>query len=201
MSQRDERFNVVQNLDPDIKVSKKVRRTILELGPERGRQYLEFHLATQQMKSLKRDIDRCGGLDAFLKLLSERDRAEFTHHLDNFCTAIERMSDIANRFRPPPPPPKWILRNRATSYGITVEHAHQVLEEQGYACAICHTPFESPRALRYDHNHETGRFRGFLCQGCNTGIGQLRDHPAVLVRAAEYLAAETYYGTDPEELA
>lgn len=36
----------------------------------------------------------------------------------------------------------------------------------------------------YDHNHDTGEFRGWLCQGCNKALGFLRDNPAY-IRALE----------------
>lgn len=39
----------------------------------------------------------------------------------------------------------------------------------------------------WDHNHETKRGRGWLCKGCNAGLGALGDNPVLLQRAAEYL--------------
>ncbi|WNM66168.1 endonuclease [Microbacterium Phage DejaVu] len=41
--------------------------------------------------------------------------------------------------------------------------------------------------LRLDHNHETGEFRGWLCDSCNTGIGKLGDTIEGVKRALEYL--------------
>lgn len=43
------------------------------------------------------------------------------------------------------------------------------------------------RALHLDHDHETGKFRGWLCNTCNTGIGGLGDTIAGLLRAMRYL--------------
>ena len=43
------------------------------------------------------------------------------------------------------------------------------------------------RPFRLDHNHETGAFRGFLCDSCNTGLGKFKDDPALLNRAISYL--------------
>lgn len=50
-----------------------------------------------------------------------------------------------------------------------------------------------PRTLAVDHDHETGCLRGLLCEGCNRGIGLLRDDPDLLRRAADYI--ERFRGT------
>ena len=53
-------------------------------------------------------------------------------------------------------------------------------------CAICG---ERPdgRGLAQDHCHATERERDLLCQRCNVGLGQFRDRPDLLRRAADYL--------------
>ncbi|TDC41506.1 hypothetical protein E1281_37305 [Actinomadura sp. KC345] len=68
-------------------------------------------------------------------------------------------------------------------YGINDEDADRLLEMQGGLCAVC---FDFP-AKHVDHDHETGAVRGIACHGCNTGMGQLRDDPVALRRAADYL--------------
>ncbi|MFG2001358.1 endonuclease VII domain-containing protein [Spirillospora sp. NPDC048911] len=55
--------------------------------------------------------------------------------------------------------------------------------QSGDDCPIC----RSASAAHVDHCHETGAVRGLLCPECNTGMGQLRDDPATLRRAADYL--------------
>jgi hypothetical protein len=40
---------------------------------------------------------------------------------------------------------------------------------------------------RIDHCHETGKFRGWLCINCNTGLGRFYDDPNLLNKAIQYL--------------
>lgn len=50
-------------------------------------------------------------------------------------------------------------------------------------CEICGK--ESRMCL--DHDHATGKARGWLCRQCNSGIGFLKDDPVILQKAIEYL--------------
>jgi hypothetical protein len=43
------------------------------------------------------------------------------------------------------------------------------------------------RALNYDHNHETGEFRGWVCMYCNGALGLAGDNPELLRALATYL--------------
>lgn len=43
------------------------------------------------------------------------------------------------------------------------------------------------RSLSFDHCHKTGRFRGWLCAGCNLSIGHARDSVEVLEKMIIYL--------------
>jgi hypothetical protein len=70
-------------------------------------------------------------------------------------------------------------------YGLTETDYDSMLRRQNGVCAICR---QSPKwRLVIDHCHTTGRVRGLLCGGCNTGIGQLRDDPVLVRAAASYL--------------
>lgn len=75
----------------------------------------------------------------------------------------------------------------ATSLGIIVTPDElRFAGERGH-CAICLRKF-SPELVTYiDHNHTTMLFRDLLCINCNAGIGQFRDDPEVLARAADYV--------------
>lgn len=56
-------------------------------------------------------------------------------------------------------------------------------------CELCGKPPTQGRfkVLCVDHDHVTGKFRGWLCFHCNTGLGKLGDDEAALLRALEYL--------------
>lgn len=63
-----------------------------------------------------------------------------------------------------------------------------IKESQDYRCAICGTHDENTtRGLVIDHDHDTNKVRGYLCEPCNRGIGFLRENTEVLAKAIEYL--------------
>lgn len=47
-------------------------------------------------------------------------------------------------------------------------------------------------SLNLDHDHPTGKFRGWLCGSCNRGIGLLSDTIDGLQRAIDYLRASEF---------
>ena len=73
------------------------------------------------------------------------------------------------------------------NYGLGVDEFDAMLAAQGGRCAICRTDEPGGKGWHVDHNHKTGAVRGILCSGCNTGIGLLRDDPALLRDAAAYI--------------
>ncbi|KIQ62398.1 hypothetical protein TR51_25470 [Kitasatospora griseola] len=81
----------------------------------------------------------------------------------------------------------WRRSRYRSRYGITPEDYDRLNTEQGGLCALCDRPEEN-RRLAVDHDHETGKVRALLCSRCNTGLGNLRDDPALMLRAAVYVA-------------
>lgn len=71
--------------------------------------------------------------------------------------------------------------------GVTEEQIDALVAAQGDACAICGNGRRAHRDLAIGHDHTTGKLRGLLCQDCNMGIGQLKDDPALLRKAADYI--------------
>jgi len=73
------------------------------------------------------------------------------------------------------------------TYGISGQDYDRLLAEQGNACKLCGWK-RGPkhRRLAVDHDHETGKVRGLLCQVCNGSIGVLENVGLEKVQA--YLA-------------
>jgi len=51
-------------------------------------------------------------------------------------------------------------------------------------CPIC---LRTTDKLVLDHDHDTGEFRGWLCNDCNSAVGKLNDDVGTLERAIKYL--------------
>jgi len=45
----------------------------------------------------------------------------------------------------------------------------------------------SQEKLVVDHNHNTNKVRGLLCNHCNRGLGHFRDNTETLLKAIDYL--------------
>ena len=64
-----------------------------------------------------------------------------------------------------------------------------IAAQQGL-CPICRRGL--PPTPHVDHDHVTGAVRAVLCFNCNGGLGQFRDPPDVLRRAAAYLEGDVW---------
>lgn len=75
----------------------------------------------------------------------------------------------------------WELKKK---YGISLEEYRNQCTIRCNVCDICDTQV---RTLHVDHNHTTGKIRGYLCGSCNRGIGLLKDSAQVCYNASQYL--------------
>lgn len=82
-------------------------------------------------------------------------------------------------------------RRTLRKYGLTQDGWDYLLAAQGNRCAICQTdkPGSKGEWWHIDHCHTTNQVRGLLCHMCNVGVGNLKDDPALLRAAAEYIEA------------
>jgi len=73
------------------------------------------------------------------------------------------------------------LRALLKSVGASVS----VLEARPKYCQIC----GSGKKICFDHCHASLKFRGWLCNKCNTALGFAGDSPEILRKLADYLEA------------
>lgn len=73
-------------------------------------------------------------------------------------------------------------------YGITYEDKLELFKKQNYKCAICNIDILKDNQAHLDHCHKTNKVRGVLCNGCNTGIGMLKDSVEIMESAIKYLS-------------
>jgi hypothetical protein len=73
-------------------------------------------------------------------------------------------------------------------FGLTRKAYSDMLLTQEGKCPICWTDQRNEEHIfPVDHDHNTGRVRGLLCNLCNIGLGSFRDDPVVLQNAIDYL--------------
>lgn len=110
-------------------------------------------------------------------------------HCKNLCVVCYRKQYKA----PKPTPDQNRARRIKHRYGITVEKYEAMVAERGNLCDICGQPptGNNTRAhwggkLCIDHDHDTGKVRGLLCNNCNLTVGYGKT-AGILERASSYL--------------
>lgn len=77
-------------------------------------------------------------------------------------------------------------------YGISLEQERSMHEQQKGLCAICRLPEtakcnDKVKRLAVDHDKETGKVRGLLCQRCNQSLGLLKEDFDRALNLAKYI--------------
>jgi hypothetical protein len=91
---------------------------------------------------------------------------------------------------------RWLKANRAKAAGY--QRKWRATHQEAYRASKGHPMPTRPMpemcelncgrpAKCLDHDHATGKFRGWLCMHCNHGLGKMLDSPALLRAAATYL--------------
>lgn len=76
------------------------------------------------------------------------------------------------------------LAQLSTRYMMTITYLEEMLEEQCFVCAICR---EDNKKLVFDHCHETGKARGWLCHRCNLLLGHVENNILLFDAVVLYL--------------
>lgn len=78
--------------------------------------------------------------------------------------------------------------NLKKQYGLSLSQWEQLFEKQGRKCSACGNLEPSgKKGWATDHDHETGKIRGILCQPCNMALGLLQDSIGRLEKLMAYL--------------
>jgi len=101
--------------------------------------------------------------------------AREAHHSERTCEhchlAFGATNPAQKHCRSCAPDNAAVIRLRR--YGINQNDYLFLKERQELCCGICRQPLESFSRIHVDHCHASGRVRGLLCSGCNTGLGFL----------------------------
>lgn len=105
--------------------------------------------------------------------------------LDSQCRAcISNRTKKWGRTNPVKRKNNQLLRD----YGICIDQFNALFELQKGKCAICEKHQSKFRySLAVDHDHATGKIRGLLCAGCNSGLARFEDSLSGLSKALNYL--------------
>jgi hypothetical protein len=74
------------------------------------------------------------------------------------------------------------------TYGITLSQRNELIEQQEGKCKICKVELAGGKHTHIDHDHNTGRIRGILCNHCNVGIGMFKNDKELVHKIIEYLS-------------
>lgn len=76
---------------------------------------------------------------------------------------------------------QWYCKQGAADYKAL--YRYKDASPKPKECEIC----GSTKRICYDHNHQSGIFRGWLCNACNVALGCVSDNPETLRKLADYL--------------
>jgi len=113
--------------------------------------------------------------------------------LSAYCSSCKTCNRIKTK--------KWIEQygfenHIQRHYGMTLDDWNYLIKVQDGKCAICRSEFDKRVSLKVssrfsrlsvDHNHQTNKVRGLLCNSCNQGLGLFEENPEFLRNAAIYI--------------
>jgi hypothetical protein len=119
----------------------------------------QFEVEPKESKDTK-CCTKCGKEKPLEEFTVDKSRADFRRNECKPCTSVLKKQIYNARKTAPPVPP---------------------------CCENCGREFSPIRKAVLDHSHKTGLFRGWICNSCNSGLGQFGDSPELLQKAIDYL--------------
>ena len=80
----------------------------------------------------------------------------------------------------------WNLGRRGLSKK-ELKKAEKAIKNSNGLCEICSEKLLNTKKMHVDHDHNTNKFRGILCDNCNIMLGYARNEPEILEAGAEYI--------------
>jgi hypothetical protein len=155
----------------------------------RGKEPREYQPTTKE--ALPHGMKRCADCRGVLPLADFVRNQGSKDGAGSYCRPCQNKRVNESRQRVHGGSRHYHLKRR---YGIGADEVDAMIKAQFGVCPICLTWLASTRA-HVDHDHLTGEVRAVLCFNCNGGLGQFRDQPDALRRAAAYVEGEVWQPT------
>lgn len=131
------------------------------------------------------DCQRVLALDEFVRNKNSKDG------FGTYCRPCQNVRVDESRKRRHGCSRGYHLKRR---YGIGADEVLAMMRQQFWCCPLCLTVL-TVQTAHVDHDHVTGEVRAILCFNCNGGLGQFKDNPTVLRRAAAYVEGDVWQPT------
>jgi hypothetical protein len=101
---------------------------------------------------------------------------------NDYQSAWKRKQSDEWRFR-------QTLRHNAGKWGLDPDEVEASFLAHDDKCDICggEQTYKNKTRLAMDHDHKTGKLRGWLCDRCNNGLGHFEDDIERMKKAIAYL--------------
>lgn len=113
------------------------------------------------------------------------------HRLLNTTEFSRNQNGVNNRpvRRPSCQECRKILEGTNTTPKEKLKWSKTKPQNEPFECPICskRTIAGITSKVVLDHNHRTGKIRGWVCDSCNTGIGRFKDDIDLIKRAIKFL--------------
>lgn len=110
--------------------------------------------------------------------VSDENKRKFVERMKKVVFTPERRKELGKHFVGKKP---WNWKGGLTKL-------EQAGRPQPTNCEICEVVVSRGKAgICFDHDHKTGKFRGWICTNCNFILGHSHDNPEVLRKIIIYL--------------
>lgn len=143
-------------------------------------------------KQVEMSADSCAVVDV------DKTGDGYERKICNVCSKLKKTSEFArnqNAKGDRPVRRPSCQKCRRTMEGVSVSPKERTKwrrtkpHKEPFECPVCRKRTIAGVTCKVvlDHDHRTGKVRGWICDSCNTGLGQLKDDPELIKSAFDYL--------------